>query len=193
MPSPIAHVAMGYLVYRAFRSRMPEQASRRVGPLPHLLIAAVGISLLPDADAVPGVLLRDIGRFHNNITHSLIFGSTIAVGIGAVAWLTRRTGFKLWFLLALVSYELHILMDFFTRSGRGVMLGWPISPDRFEAPVKLFYGLRWSEGLSSPEHLVTIATELGVVALAGMVIYLINRMKRPGDLSHVKPSVSDEQ
>ena len=172
MPSPISHAAMGYLIYRASRSRLPEEASRYVGPLPQLLVGSVGLSLLPDVDSVVGILAGDLGKFHNNLMNSLVFGLAVAAGVGAVVWLTQRSGFKRWFVVALVSYELHVLMDFFTL-GRGVMLAWPFLADRFEAPVKLFYGLHWSDGLTTPKHLVTLVTELGLVGFALLISRLL--------------------
>ncbi|NIV75262.1 MAG: hypothetical protein GWN37_10615, partial [Gammaproteobacteria bacterium] len=44
------------------------------------------------------------------------------------------------FLLTLVCYELHVLLDYLTV-GRGVMLLWPLSAERFAPPIYLFYGL----------------------------------------------------
>ena len=176
MPSPIAHVAMGYLVYRTFRSRTPEEASQRLGPLPRDLVATMAMSLAPDLDAVPGILFRDLGRFHNNFMNSIIFGLAFALGVGAVSWINKRSGFKRWFTIALVSYETHVLMDFFTP-GRGLLLLWPFSSERFAPPFKLFYGFRWSQGLISPKHIVTLVTELGTIGFVGLIIYFLNRRK----------------
>ena len=67
-------------------------------------------------------------------------------------------------------------MDLFTF-GRGVMLVWPFLPDRIEPPVYLFYGLRWSEGLASPWHLVTLMTEWGVVGFLGFFTYVFSRLR----------------
>lgn len=177
MPSPIAHAALGYFVYRTLRSRMPgEEDSRSVGPLPRLLVATVGLSLLPDVDSVVGLLAGDLGRYHNNLTNSVVFGLAVAVGVGATVWLTRRSGFKRWFAIALVCYGLHVLMDYFTL-GRGVMLAWPFSLDRFEPPLKLFYGLHWSYGWTSPRHLLTPVTELGLIGFVGFMMHLLRRKK----------------
>ena len=176
MPSPIAHAAMGYVVYRAFRSWRPYEASRHVGPLPQLLVAAVGLSVLPDVDSVIGLLMGDLGRYHNNLMNSFGFGLMVALGAGTAVWLKRRSGFKRWFVLALVCYELHVLMDFLTL-GRGVMLAWPLSHQRFESSVKLFYGLHWSDGLLTPKHAVTLVTEIGVVAAAIIIRLGLSRVR----------------
>ncbi len=44
MPSPIAHAAMGYLLYQVYRRRFPEEPQRRARSLPRLLIATMGLS-----------------------------------------------------------------------------------------------------------------------------------------------------
>ena len=177
MPSPIAHAAVGYLIYRAARPRMAQEALSRVGPVPQLLLATVGLSLLPDLDSVVGVLANDLGRFHNNFTNSISFAPAVALGVGTAVWLRRRSGFRRWFIVALLCYETHVLMDYFTL-GRGVMLAWPFSPDRFEPPLKLFYGLHWSYGWLSAKHFLTLATELGFVGLVALITQLFPEKRR---------------
>ncbi len=174
MPSPIAHAAMGYLIYRGFRVHLPREASQRVGPVPHLLIAAVVLSLLPDFDAVPGILTGELGRFHNQFSNSLFVGIGVALSVGVIAWLLKRSNFATWFFFALVCYEVHVLMDYATV-GRGVMLFWPLSSERFESPVKLFYGLHWSYGWVSASHLLTLVTEIVFIAFVGLALYLVQK------------------
>ena len=174
MPSPIAHVTMGFLIYRTSRSRLPAEVSRLVGPLPQTLVATVCLSILPDVDAAIGLFVGDFGRFHNNLAHSMTFGVAVALGVGAAVWLKERSGFKRWFAIAAVSYELHVLMDTLTL-GRGVMLAWPFLSDRFESPVKLFYGLHWSYGWTSPAHLLTLVSELAFAGIALLILRLVGR------------------
>ena len=177
MPSPIAHAAVGYVIYRAFRSRKAVKYSFISGKIPLLLMATVGLSLLPDLDSIPGIIAGDFGRFHNAFTNSIFSGAGVALGIGAAVWLWKRSGFRYWLTIALICYELHVLMDLFTV-GRGVMLVWPLSSERIEPAVKLFYGLRWSEGVVSAHHLWTLVTELGFVVLLGLGTVLIGRRRR---------------
>ena len=172
MPSPLAHATMGYVVYRMARPRMPQADSRRIGPLPMLLMATVGLSVLPDVDAVFGIMMGDLGRFHNHLVNTPLFGLLIALVVASLVWLKQRSGFLCWFLVALVSYELHIFMDVLT-DGRGVMLLWPFSLTRYQSPVILFYGLHWSDGLISPRHLVTLVTELGFVLFVGVILRIV--------------------
>ena len=76
-----------------------------------------------------------------------------------------RSNFWLWFLICMISYDLHVLADAMT-AGRGVMMFWPVTDVRFASPVKIFYGLQWGLGWFSLEHLWTILTE----SLFGLIL-----------------------
>ena len=92
MPSPIAHVAVGYLIYRGcFRQFTSPEARSTRQPLGPLLVA-FGLSMLPDLDAVVGTVAGDLGRYHNNVTHSFILGLGAALSLGGLAVLGRRLG-----------------------------------------------------------------------------------------------------
>jgi membrane-bound metal-dependent hydrolase YbcI (DUF457 family) len=176
-PSPIAHSAMGYLLGRVFVKNKPLMVINREIRNPWVILAALFFSLLPDIDAIPGILLNDFGRYHNQWTHSLAVGLGVSLLVGFVAYWRRRS-FGFWFLLASLSYTFHIIMDYFTMGDRGLMLFWPFTSERFLSPIPLFWGVRWSEGLWSPLHLITIATELLFVALVMLVISIIERKNR---------------
>ena len=167
MPSPIAHMATGYVLFEVVGARLPKTDSSllRRGIL---LMGALGLSLLPDMDSLAGVLADDFGRYHNNLTHSFAMGICVGVAIAVGAYIMDRKWTVTWSLLGLACYELHVLMDFFTV-GRGVMIFWPISPERWEPPLKLFYGLHWSDGWFSHKHLWTLLNEVlfTVILIAG--------------------------
>ncbi len=172
MPSPFAHAATGYILYRVFRKRLPTHWGRLLSyPIPLLII--ISLSLLPDLDAIPGILSGDMARFHNNITHSLVVGLAVALIGASVLYFPFKSSWIVWFGLVLLSYELHIIMDFFTGE-RGSMLFWPFTAERFSAPVKLFTGVKWGLGLFSPWHLWTLFTE----GLFFMLIWLVYRLIR---------------
>jgi membrane-bound metal-dependent hydrolase YbcI (DUF457 family) len=158
MPSPIAHVAAGIAVHTVLR-RHRRQPERSWG----LLSACIGLSMLPDLDALVGIALGNFGRYHNNFAGSPLFGVMVAL-VAAILWRAiGRGSAREAALLTLVCYQLHVWMDFFTVS-RGVMLLWPFTDARFHPPVHLFYGVRWSDGLISARHLITVGTELITVA-----------------------------
>ena len=176
MPSTIAHIATGYVIYRICRSRPLQQRGLGVEGSPKLLAVIVGLSLLPDLDAIPGLLASDLSRFHNNMTHSFLAGFVVALAIGSIVWLKNRSGFVRWFSLTLFSYQLHIVMDFFTH-GRGIMLFWPLKEERYEPAVKLFYGLRYSQGWLSIDHVWMLFNELTFAGILFLILYLSPRVK----------------
>lgn len=171
MPSPLAHGAAGYLVHRLRAAQSGEGAAPgRSGWW--ALLATIGLSLLPDLDAIPGILSGDFAAYHNNSTHSLAMALPAALAVGGLVWLRGRAGFTFWFTTALVCYQLHVIMDYFTL-GRGVMLLWPFSGERYSSPILLFAGVAWSDGLVSSRHLWTLLGELvfvGAIALATRLI-----------------------
>jgi membrane-bound metal-dependent hydrolase YbcI (DUF457 family) len=118
--------------------------------------------------------VEDFGRYHNNGSHSLLVGLAVALGIGGLVWWIKRSGFFYWFTLVLLCYQLHVILDYFTV-GRGVMLFWPLSSARFESPVKFFYGLHWSDGIVSVNHIWTLLNELGFAVLAVFVMHFLGR------------------
>jgi membrane-bound metal-dependent hydrolase YbcI (DUF457 family) len=176
MPSPIAHLAAGYAIYRLCpKSIKPDKyILTPLGKIPYLLLAALSFSLLPDLDLIPGLYFRSINAFHNNISHSLAFGLIVAFSLATTIWLKHRARFVHWLLIILLCYELHVIMDFFTV-GRGVMILWPFSAERYEPAVMFFYGLRRSEGLMSFHHLWTLTTELGFAAVVVFTAHILNR------------------
>lgn len=171
MPSPVTHAAVGYLLSRYLLTGC-------TGLRPGMIWAGVALSCLPDIDAAAGLLLGDMGRYHNHMMSSPFFALLVACGAGAVAW-RAGAAVRPWFTLTLVCYLAHITLDFFTQ-GRGIMLLWPFSETRFRPPFSLFYGVHWSDGLISSRHLWTLLTELGMLAVLGLVLAVYLRFSRQG-------------
>jgi membrane-bound metal-dependent hydrolase YbcI (DUF457 family) len=187
MPSPLLHVTAGYVLYRVFRRRDEPQPTQSWVSSPRLLAATVGFSVLPDIDAVVGLLMNDFGRYHNNLTHSLAAALLVGLAAGLIARAGFKTSFRRWFILAIVPYALHVTMDFFT-TGRGVMLAWPLTDARYFPPFVLFYGLRWSEGLVSVHHLRTLITEVPVAMANLLIVHVWNKRKLAPPASDRLPS-----
>lgn len=175
MPSPIMHTTMGYVVYKIFR---PNVSNTRLGSFRRvsiLIIISLAASMLPDLDSVFGVLAGDFGKYHNNATHSLIVGLFVALIAGGISFFFDTFSFRTIFLVTLLGYEAHILLDFFTVS-RGVMAFWPFSQERFVSPLSLFYGFHWSDGFISIRHVWTFLTESLTALLFILIInYLTSR------------------
>lgn len=166
---------MVYLIYRLSRHRLPEKNVTKIGPLPLFLVIIMGVSLLPDLDSIAGVLTGDFGRYHNNGTHSLLVGLAVSLLVAGTFWFVKRYDFVFWFVILLASYEMHVIMDYFTVGGRGVMLFWPLTLQRFESPVKLFFGVHWSENPLDPVHLLTLANELVFLLLLLLFAHIWER------------------
>lgn len=176
MPSPLAHTTAGYAVYRLLRRRRSD-GEPQVWRLPLILLVTLVFSILPDFDTVAGILAGDIGRYHNQGTHSLVVGLLVALLFAVLLARGRMHAFKAWFPPLLLSYELHVLMDVVTLGERGVMLLWPLSSARFDVPFTLFYGVRWSQGIFAWQHLVTLATEALFALLVLGGLYLLERRR----------------
>jgi membrane-bound metal-dependent hydrolase YbcI (DUF457 family) len=167
MPSPIAHLGVGYAIYRHYKNRLPEDR-RSLWKLPFQLVLVAGLSMLPDLDVIPAVIFRDMKGYHNNFSHSLFAGIPVAFLLAVIFQRVYRSNFWLWFVICLISYDLHVIMDALTAD-RGVMMFWPLIEARYASPVKIFYGLQWGLGWISPWHLWTIFTEslfVGIVLVA---------------------------
>lgn len=187
MPSPLAHTTAGYAVYRLLRRRRSDWEPQ-VWRLPLILLVTLVFSILPDFDTVAGILAGDIGRYHNQGTHSLVVGLLVALFFAVLLARGRMHAFKAWFPPLLLSYELHVLMDVVTLGERGVMLLWPLSSARFDVPFTLFYGVRWSEGIFAWQHLVTLATEAVFALLVIGGLYLLERRQNvPSGPSQRRP------
>ena len=159
---------MGYAIYRYYKDKLPADRSR-VWKFPFQLILLTGLSMLPDLDVIPAIIFRDMKTYHNNFSHSLLFAVPVAFLIASLFHRIYRSNFWLWFLICLMSYDLHIIMDMMTAE-RGVMMFWPLTQNRFASPIKIFYGLQWGLGWLSIWHLWTVFTEslFAVVVILAM-------------------------
>jgi membrane-bound metal-dependent hydrolase YbcI (DUF457 family) len=174
MPSPIAHLGMGYAIYRYYKDKLPAEQIQ-FWKFPFQMILLTGLSLLPDLDVIPAIILRDLKTYHNNFSHSLLFAVPVALLVAGIFHRIYGSNFWLWFLICLISYDLHVIMDALTAD-RGVMMFWPFSENRFASTIKVFYGLQWGLGWFSFWHLWTIFTEsLFVMVVIGAVNYFEKR------------------
>lgn len=183
MPSPIAHLGAGYAIYSYYKQRLPPDP-RHFWKIPLQIGLIVGLSLLPDLDVIPAVLYGDMHRYHNNISHSLFVGIPVAFLVAGLFHREYRTSFWLWFVICLLSYDIHIFMDALTAE-RGVMMFWPLTDARFNSPVKIFYGVQWGLGWFSLWHLWTIFTEtlFSLVVILAVRYFVKRRIHRSNIIS----------
>jgi membrane-bound metal-dependent hydrolase YbcI (DUF457 family) len=196
MPSPITHIAAGYAIYTFVHKRFPPYKLGKILRVSGLFLLIVGLALLPDIDSVVGLVTGDFGRYHNQGSHSLITGLGVALVIAAAIRWRQKGSFRVWFFTALTAYESHVILDYFTY-GRGVKLFWPISPERFTSSVLLFYGLHWSDGLFSINHVWTVLTEVGLILLVYVGVKgfqkLQGRKNKRSQLNSLKEEYVDER
>jgi len=106
---------------------------------------------------------------------------------GGVPW-RRRVGGKAagqrWFLLAVLLYGLHLLMDFLCV-GRGMMLFWPFTMRRFSFMFPIFFGVKWSDGMVSIQHLWTLLNEVGFVLIVCLCMWLVKQVSARRNAGHV--------
>ena len=183
MPSPIAHLGVGYAIYRHYKDKLPDD-KRNIWKFPLQLILVTGLSLLPDLDVVPAIIFRDMRAYHNNLSHSLFVGIPVALLVSGILQRAYHSNFWLWFLICLVSYDLHVLMDALTAD-RGVMLFWPFTQTRYASSVKIFYGLQWGLGWFSPWHLWTIFTESLFVGIVLITMNYFDKRKTLAQEKHI--------
>jgi len=176
--SPIAHTAAGYAVYSFFRQRLPPVTVFGMSPGTVWPALAVLFCLLPDLDVLAAFVFGSFARFHNNFSHSLTICTVAPVLLALPLKALTKLNLSTSFALILTCCYSHIVIDLFTM-GRGVMLFWPFSIQRFHAPVSLFVGVPWSSELTSPFYLVMAVNDLCfAAALIALVIIIKYTEKR---------------
>ena len=177
MSSPIVHAAAGYAIYRLFRRHLPQEKIWGIPARASWPLAVMALSLLPDLDAVVGILGRNLERFHNNLTHSLvtalIFSAAMPLPMRWIAGLRFTTGTALTFAACIAHLGLDLLTD-----GRGLMLAWPFTDHRFYQPVILFSGVPWSHAWSDPLYVVMLVEDTCFALLVVLVIALTDTIRR---------------
>ena len=177
MPSPIAHATAGYVIFQILKDRLPERwrTLRQGGWL--VLGAVICLALLPDLDAIPGVLSGNLKRYHNNLTHSVLLALPVGLAVAALARRFRIGSARWWFAAAFLGYALHVGMDYLTW-GRGVMAFWPLTAARFRPAAFAFAGLGWNDPLSSSRHWLTLQNEFAFTLVTLLLTVLATRLRR---------------
>jgi membrane-bound metal-dependent hydrolase YbcI (DUF457 family) len=98
----------------------------------------------PDLDFLPGLLVGDINRFHQSLSHSL--GAALIFGLAAalVAFLFGRSPARIGVAGAAL-YASHLLLDLFCEDKRapfGIPLIWPLSSEHVAMPWSIFKGVK---------------------------------------------------
>ncbi len=179
MASPLTHLAVGFSLFHLARPRFPELTGFWQTLV--LLCGALGAAVVVDSDFLLGALHHDLAGFHNQQSHSLCVALIAGIGVGVLGRVLTRSGLRRWITLGVAGALSHVLIDFLTI-GRGLQLFWPLTDARFASSVPLFNGLRWSEGIWSASHLVTLANEIPIVAA---LLWLVHRYAGSHKVDHI--------
>ena len=178
MPSPVAHLLSGGIVYLTGGSA--KQRSRLV------LGATILGSIVPDFDFLPGIVIGNPSAFHHGISHSLgfalLFGTMVFLVLryfqyGDIA--TRAA------LMGAFAYGFHAVLDAVSvnEGAKSVPLLWPLSSREFGINLH-FFGHFHHDGLADGiwsvvrrENLPALARELSVMG-APLLLLLLWRGRR---------------
>ena len=177
MPSPLAHLSVAYVIQRVLRKRGGAAPAAPPWGAWKWLAATAVLSLLPDLDAVPGLLLHNMHGYHNAVTHTPAAALMAAAIVGLGVRLLRRGRPWFWFGLTLLCYAMHLFLDLFCF-GRGMMLLWPFSSDRTLPPFFAFFGFHWSSRWNDRIHLWTVLNETVFAAVVIALVHAFTRSKR---------------
>jgi inner membrane protein len=110
---------------------------RDVVPTP-LLIAGVAVSVMPDIDVLAfryGVsYASNFG--HRGFSHSFLFAAVLAF-VGACAFRYLQVSFGRVFAFLFLAAVSHGILDAFTNGGLGIAFLWPLTSERYFAPVQV--------------------------------------------------------
>lgn len=168
MPSPLAHSSLILLT-------RPLLGARRLDALSHgqrwAMFGLIAFALCaPDLDFLFRIWFSSPLLDHGALLHSFAMAAVFAMVFAGVGRWAVRLPFSYWRLWSVGAgcYVSHLLLDALTR-GRGPMLFWPVSYERFPVAA-LFYGAEHSQPLAWRLHLITLTTELlfaAIVWIAG--------------------------
>jgi inner membrane protein len=137
MASPLAHSLMGLSLGLLLQSPVHQRPWR--GPLYSVLAANAA-----DLDFIAGLLVGDVNRYHQSLSHSLL--CALLFGMVSLAFFDRRAGSVAQVLATgFLLYGSHLFIDYFSQDGSapiGIPLLWPVSNRHFLSPWPVFYGVR---------------------------------------------------
>lgn len=137
MPTPVAHTLAGACIAALAARRLP--AAHALPVTAALLLAAN----LPDLDYLALVRGRAaLERFHQSVFHSIGFVAVSTLPLALL--LRRRLGVAIAWLLPATAGLSHLLLDLLVvdlKPPVGFPFLWPLSAERFHAPIALFPGI----------------------------------------------------
>lgn len=159
MPTVFSHAAVGFVAAKI--------SNETTAPNPRVVIAAMALAALPDADALfISVVPYDSQFGHRGFTHSIFFalivGLLVALLLYKAQWATERAFWSL-ALLFTISIASHGFFDAMTDGGLGVAFFAPFSNARYFFPWRPIPVAPFSlQRLTTPRGLRVISWELAL-------------------------------
>jgi inner membrane protein len=136
----------------------------------------------PDLDFIPGILQGEPALYHQGLTHSLGMALIVSL-VAAAVFRVEGMAVRSTFLLCLICYASHLVLDFFGPDGRlpyGIPLFWPVVNQYFISPIPIFLGVshagetnasiqQWIRGILTLHNIAAMAVE---ILLIGPFVFL---------------------
>ena len=138
MATPVGHYLLG-LSITALVAR--DARERRQAPWWALVACA------PDLDALPGLAVGDLSRFHHGASHSLAAAGLAALATAAILAYRRDAATLRTAVLVFALYLSHSVLDSFTLDTGlpiGVPFFWPWSVETYQSPWVLLPNVQHS-------------------------------------------------
>lgn len=211
MPTPLAHGLAGIAAARTVRRDWSAW---------HFAALAFAITLVPDLDFVPGVLLGEAGLFHRTGTHTFAGAIVLSAAIAALLtaavpvrdaqrWAGPGSRFLRWYGFVLPVYMTHLLLDVFSPNvvnNSGLPLLWPFSSHLFNAPMAVpgwaagFFNLDFGPDahgffrtLFSPHALAVYVAEALIFSPVLLVPFVARRLARRRQAADVMARLADPE
>lgn len=181
MPSPIAHSVSGYLVSKLWSQKGNLKFFRTTRNYPWLLYV-VFVSNAPDLDFILQFFLNE--KIHRSFTHSVTATLGVSCFAGLIGFIFCKSHWKQLWLITLIMYSLHLVLDAFTAGGLGMKLLWPFTENYYRFPFSLFPPVHHSRGLLDLSHIIFVSYEF-----AYSVLLLWGLKKWPFSQKHTRKSI----
>jgi inner membrane protein len=177
MPTIFTHAAIGFVAAKV--------SAEVTGPNPRIVVAAMALAALPDADALfISVVPYSSPLGHRGLTHSLAFAAMAGVLVAALfskaGWAKPHSFGSLAMLFVLVTAS-HGFFDAMTDGGLGIAFFAPFNNARYFLPWRpIPVAPLTLEGLMTPRGLRVIGWEAGLfwTFTLGALIWERNTMLR---------------
>lgn len=174
MPSPIAHSATAYCLYKLtpLSQRSTLLGRHRCLDLAYIIF----IGNVADIDFIPQLFLD--GKFHRGPSHSLSLALLVSLGFAIIGYFFNKPKVRQLFLITLCIYTSHLFLDYWTAGGVGMQLFWPFTDSYFMSSVSFFPSVRHSKGLFYTGHIIFILFEAAYSFLLMTMLNIFCNPKR---------------